>query len=191
VLAGENNSRSINSCRLYWWLYDELMVMFFSANIYCCSRVGLAQLVRFLVVELTHSSSNPRFNMVVAFMTNYFLVGGNVLIDSETLLVIDFVNLKIKPAQSFGGDHRSTMCVHVFIEVSAHTYMSICVCPVFLKIYIYCCTITVSATAKVTFSQFFFCFLFLCLVALPATVSGNEEKSLDGDQSYKERSGTA
>jgi hypothetical protein len=34
--------------------------------------VGLAQLIRFLVVELTHLDSNPIFDMCVAFMANYF-----------------------------------------------------------------------------------------------------------------------
>jgi hypothetical protein len=33
-------------------------------------RVGLAQLVRFLVVELIHLGSNPRFDMGVAFTSN-------------------------------------------------------------------------------------------------------------------------
>jgi hypothetical protein len=33
-------------------------------------RVGLAQLVRFLVVELIHLGSNPRFDMCVAFTSN-------------------------------------------------------------------------------------------------------------------------
>jgi hypothetical protein len=37
--------------------------------------VGLAQLVRFLVVELTHSGSNPRFDMGVIFMANYSFSG--------------------------------------------------------------------------------------------------------------------
>jgi hypothetical protein len=37
--------------------------------------VGLAQLVRFLVVELTHLGLNPRFNMGVTFMTNYSFSG--------------------------------------------------------------------------------------------------------------------
>jgi hypothetical protein len=60
-------------------------------------------------------------------------VGGDVSIDSETLLVTEFVNLKIKPAQSFGGAHMGSMCVHVFIGVSVHTCMSIYVCTVFLK----------------------------------------------------------
>jgi hypothetical protein len=60
-------------------------------------------------------------------------VGDDVPVDSETLLVTDFVNLKIKPTQSFRGAHTSRMCIHVFIEVSARTCMRICVCTVFLK----------------------------------------------------------
>jgi hypothetical protein len=39
-------------------------------------RSGLAQLVRFLVVELTHPDSNFRFDMSVVFMTNYSFSGG-------------------------------------------------------------------------------------------------------------------
>jgi hypothetical protein len=34
--------------------------------------------------------------MGVIFMSNYFLVKNNVPVDSETLLVTNFVNLKIK-----------------------------------------------------------------------------------------------
>jgi hypothetical protein len=64
-------------------------------------------------------------------------VRGDVPVDSEALLVTDFVNLKIKPAQSFEGAHRSRVCVHVFIGVSARMCMSICVYTVFLNIYIY------------------------------------------------------
>jgi hypothetical protein len=60
-------------------------------------------------------------------------VGGNIPVDSETLLVTDFVNLKIKPAQSFRGAHKDRVCVHVFIEVSTRTCMSIYICNVFLK----------------------------------------------------------
>jgi hypothetical protein len=58
--------------------------------------VGLAQLVRLLVVELTHPDSNSKFDMNVEFTVNYFLVGGDVSVTSETLLVIEFINLKIK-----------------------------------------------------------------------------------------------
>ncbi len=60
-------------------------------------------------------------------------MGGDVPVDSEALLVTNFVNLKIKPAQSFGSAHRGRVCVHVFMGVSARTCMSICFCTVFLK----------------------------------------------------------
>jgi hypothetical protein len=60
-------------------------------------------------------------------------MGGDVPIDSETLLVTDFVNLKIKPAQSFGGAHKCKVYVRVFIRVNARACMSIYVCTVFLK----------------------------------------------------------
>jgi hypothetical protein len=60
-------------------------------------------------------------------------VGGNVPVDSDALLVTDFVNLKIKSAQSFGCALKGRMCVRVFIGVSDRTCMSICVCTVFLK----------------------------------------------------------
>jgi hypothetical protein len=62
-------------------------------------------------------------------------VGGDVPVDSDALLVIDFVNLKIKSTQSFGDAHKSRVCMRVFIEMSARTYMSICICTVFLKKY--------------------------------------------------------
>jgi hypothetical protein len=60
-------------------------------------------------------------------------VGGDVPVDSEALLVTDFVNLKIKPTQTFEGAHRGRLHVCVFIRVSARMCMSICVCIVFLK----------------------------------------------------------
>jgi hypothetical protein len=60
-------------------------------------------------------------------------VGGVIPVDSDALLVTDFVNLKIKLDQSFKGAHRGGVCVRVFIGVSAHTCMSICVCIVFIK----------------------------------------------------------
>jgi hypothetical protein len=60
-------------------------------------------------------------------------VGGDVPVDSETLLVIDFVNLKIKPVQSFKNAYRDRVCVRVFIEVNAPTCMRICIYTVFLK----------------------------------------------------------
>jgi hypothetical protein len=60
-------------------------------------------------------------------------VGGDIPADSEMFLVTDFMNLKIKSAQSFGGAHRGRVCVRVFIGVSARTCMSIYVYTVFLK----------------------------------------------------------
>jgi hypothetical protein len=60
-------------------------------------------------------------------------VRGDVPVDSETLLVTGFVNIKIKPTKSFGGIYRDKLCMRVFIEVSARTYMNIYFCTVFLK----------------------------------------------------------
>jgi hypothetical protein len=45
-------------------------------------------------------------------------VGGDVSVGIDALLVTDFVNIKIKPTQSFGGAHMGRVCV--FIDVSAH-----------------------------------------------------------------------
>jgi hypothetical protein len=61
------------------------------------------------------------------------LVRDDIFIDSETLLIIDFMNLKIKPAQSFGDAHIDRVCVRVFIWMNVRTCMNICVCSVFLK----------------------------------------------------------
>jgi hypothetical protein len=75
--------------------------------------VALVQLVRFLVVELNHPDSNPRFDMGVVFTANYFFSKKrlDVSVDGDTLLVTDFVNLNIKPTQSFEGAHRGRVCV--------------------------------------------------------------------------------
>jgi hypothetical protein len=37
----------------------------------------------------------------------------------------DFMNFKIKSAQSFGGVHKGRMCVRVFIGMSAYSCLSI------------------------------------------------------------------
>jgi hypothetical protein len=42
-------------------------------------------------------------------------VEGDVSVDNETLLVTDFVNLKIKLTQFFEGTHRGSVCIRVFI----------------------------------------------------------------------------
>jgi hypothetical protein len=60
-------------------------------------------------------------------------VGGDVPIDSETFLVTDFVNLKIKPTQSYEDAHKGRVYVRVLIGMSARMCMSICICTVFLK----------------------------------------------------------
>jgi hypothetical protein len=60
-------------------------------------------------------------------------VGGDVPVNNDVLLVTNFINLKIKLTQSFGCAHRGRICMCVFIGVSAHTCMSICICIVFLK----------------------------------------------------------
>jgi hypothetical protein len=45
-------------------------------------------------------------------------VEDDVPINNEVLLMIDFVNLKIKSAQSFRYAYRGKMYVYVFIGVS-------------------------------------------------------------------------
>jgi hypothetical protein len=71
--------------------------------------------------------------MSVIFMTNYFLVEDIIFINSETLLMIDFIHLKIKSIQSFRGAHRNRIYVHVFTGVSTHICMSMYVYMVFLR----------------------------------------------------------
>jgi hypothetical protein len=53
------------------------------------------------------------------------LVGCDVPVDSEPFLMTDFVNLKIKPAQSFRDIHRGRMRVCMFIRINTHTYINI------------------------------------------------------------------
>jgi hypothetical protein len=93
----------------------------------------ITQLVRFLVVELTYPDLNFRFNMSIVFTANYFFSGSCVSVDSDVLLITDFVNLKIKPAQFFRVVHSDRVCICIFIGVSTHICMSIYVYTVFLK----------------------------------------------------------
>jgi hypothetical protein len=58
---------------------------------------------------------------------------GDIPIDSETFLVTDFVNLKIKSARCFECAHKDSVCIHVLIRVNAHTSMIIYIYIVFLK----------------------------------------------------------
>jgi hypothetical protein len=46
-------------------------------------------------------------------MVNYFLIEDNIFIHSDIVIVIDFVNLKIKLTQSFRYAHKDRMCICV------------------------------------------------------------------------------
>jgi hypothetical protein len=60
-------------------------------------------------------------------------MGDDVPVNHKTLLVTDFVNLKIKLAQSFRDAHTDRVYVRMFIRLSARICMSICVCTVSKK----------------------------------------------------------
>jgi hypothetical protein len=78
--------------------------------------VVLTQLVRFLVVEIIHPVSNHRFDMSVTFMANYYFSERRRPVKSESFLMTDFVNLKIKLAQSFECAHRVMhVCVYLYM----------------------------------------------------------------------------
>jgi hypothetical protein len=82
----------------------------------------------FFVVEPTHAGSNLRFNISVTYLRLIILLVGDVSVDSETLLVIDFINLKIKSTQSFKCAHRGRMYVRVFIGEYSYVYEYLCLC---------------------------------------------------------------
>jgi hypothetical protein len=48
-------------------------------------------------------------------------VGDDVPVDIKSLLMTDFVNFKIKSAQSFRDAHKNRMCECVIIMVNAYT----------------------------------------------------------------------
>jgi hypothetical protein len=50
-------------------------------------------------------------------MVNYFLVENGVFIDSDALLVTDFINLKIKSTQFFEDAHRDRVCVYKYLHL--------------------------------------------------------------------------
>jgi hypothetical protein len=58
--------------------------------------------------------------MDVIFIFNYL---GDVTVDSESFLMTDFMNLRIK--QSFKYAYRNRIYTHVFIKMSNHIFMSI------------------------------------------------------------------
>jgi hypothetical protein len=61
-IVAASGTESIEEFRTRYWSTHK-------GNKFC--RVGLVQLVRFLVMKLIHSCSNSRFDMCVIFMTNY------------------------------------------------------------------------------------------------------------------------
>jgi hypothetical protein len=107
-------------------------VVFQYHKVFFIGKLGLSQMVRFLAVEPIHIYLNLKFDMCVTnVQLIILLVVRDISVDIETQLVTDFVNLKIKPIQYFKCAHRSRLYVCVFIEMSTHTYISICVCTVF------------------------------------------------------------
>jgi hypothetical protein len=77
---------------------------------------------------LIPTHSNPGFGVGVTYLRLIILsvVGDAPSIARRSLT--DFVNLKIKPAQSFRGAHRGKVGVRVFKGVNARTFMNICGC---------------------------------------------------------------
>jgi hypothetical protein len=73
-----------------------------------------------------------RFNLVV-FTTNYFLVKVDVSVGSEMILIIDFMNLKIKPTQIFRYDHRDRLYINIFIGGDVHIFEYPYLYYIFLK----------------------------------------------------------
>jgi hypothetical protein len=85
---------------------------------------------RFLVIEPIHPSSNPRLDVRVAYLQLIiFSVLVDILVDSDAFF-IDFMNFKIKPAQSLVYANRDMVCVRIFIWVSGGMCMSIYVCNI-------------------------------------------------------------
>jgi hypothetical protein len=61
--------------------------------------------------------------MGVAYLWIIILsVVDDIPVDSEALLVTDFVNIKIKLSQSFECAHSNMVCVHVFIWEYSYVY---------------------------------------------------------------------
>jgi hypothetical protein len=68
-------------------------------------------------------------------------VGGDILIDSETLLVTDFVNIKIKPTQSFRCVHMLKMHGHLYCISKKIPQQHLCMLA--------CCYISVTKTGQI------------------------------------------
>jgi hypothetical protein len=62
--------------------------------------------------------------LCVLFMANFFSLGGDVPIDTEALFMTDFLNLKIKPSQSFECAHRSMVQQDCYIWMIGTSWMT-------------------------------------------------------------------
>jgi hypothetical protein len=99
-------------------------------------------MVRFLVVEPIHSGLNSRFDMGDVYLRLIILsVIDNIPVDNDTLLVTDFINLKIKSVPSFEGACCTTLlqlaCPQstwnvrgqcLTFTVSLHRLRRLCIC---------------------------------------------------------------
>jgi hypothetical protein len=73
-------------------------------------------MIRFLVVESTHLDSNSRFEMGVIYLgLIILLIVDDVPVNNETFLMTDFINIKIKPAQSFKNAHIKIEYVSIYL----------------------------------------------------------------------------
>jgi hypothetical protein len=73
-------------------------------------------MIRFLVVEPTHLDLNSRFEMGVIYLgLIILLIVDDVPINNETFLMTDFINIKIKPAQSFKNTHIKIEYVSIYL----------------------------------------------------------------------------
>jgi hypothetical protein len=61
--------------------------------------------------------------MNVIFTANYSFSEIRRSRRQQVVLVINFINLKIKSTQFFRCDHRNRVCVLIFIEISNHEYL--------------------------------------------------------------------
>jgi hypothetical protein len=57
----------------------------------------------------------------------------DISVDSKMILIINFMNLKIKPTQIFRCDYRDKLYINIFIEVCAHIFEYPCLYYIFLK----------------------------------------------------------
>jgi hypothetical protein len=70
-------------------------------------------MVRFFVMELIHLVLNPRFNMSVIYLQLIILLVVDNIPSIVRRFLTGFLNLKIKPVQSFRDAHRGSMYVYL------------------------------------------------------------------------------